>query len=830
LVSISGTARNDLWSVGWARPTPSQGPGRTLAEHWDGSTWNVVATPNASTTGNILTAVSAASATDVWAVGGYVSGGTASNPEYATVAEHYDGVSWSLVPGPALIGSELTGVSAIAPNNAWAVGYATNGSRLVTLIEHWNGSSWTVVGSPNEGAGDNVLEDLVALAPDNIWAAGYSEPVTGAGLYRVTLTLHWNGWSWSRVASPNVVLGTGLENILWGVSGSAANDVWAVGIYTRPTDGADQTLTMHWNGSAWTVVPSPNPGNPPASQNPGGHQEMLAVVSLAPNDAWAVGTWAYGLPSGSTTPIYHTMAVHWDGASWSDNRYDVAGGHYAELDDVITMGGTWGAGAMDVWTPTAIVDQPLTVTSCSPPGSPGNVAAIAGDQSATVYWSAPSAGSSPITSYTVTASPGGATISTNAPITSASVPGLTNATAYTFAVTATNAIGTGPPSAASNAVTPGRGSYQTLTPSRILDTRDGTGGFPRAPLRPGQTIKVQVAGGGGVPGSGAQAVVMNVTVTGTTAPGYLTIYPTGAPQPLASSLNWTAGKTVANLVEVALGTSGQVSVYNSGGDTHVIFDVAGYVLAPTAGAPAGSVLEPVDPIRVLDTRSGPGPLGPGETRRLLVAGLSSPHDAVVMNMTVTNPTASSYLTVWPDGAPQPTVSNLNFVAGQTVANRVQVKISADGYVDIYNAAGRVDVVADLNGRFATGIPAAGGLFVAQSPSRIADTRSDHRPLGPGITMFVQVRGVAGIPADAKAVVANITVTDTSAAGYLNLTPDGVSVAPNGVVQIRSSDLNWVAGETRANLAVVKLGSTGGIYIYNAAGSTDVIVDVLGWYG
>ena len=72
LVSIGGTARNDLWSVGWARATAGQGPGRTLAEHWDGSTWNVVATPNASTTGNILTAVSAASATDVWAVGGYV--------------------------------------------------------------------------------------------------------------------------------------------------------------------------------------------------------------------------------------------------------------------------------------------------------------------------------------------------------------------------------------------------------------------------------------------------------------------------------------------------------------------------------------------------------------------------------------------------------------------------------------------------------------------------------------------------------------------------------------------------------------------------------------
>jgi hypothetical protein len=333
-----------------------------------------------------------------------------------------------------------------------------------------------------------------------------------------------------------------------------------------------------------------------------------------------------------------------------------------------------------------------------------------------------------------------------------------------------------------------------------------------------------------VPSSGVNAVVMNVTVTGTTAPGYLTIYPTGAAQPLASSLNWTAGQTVPNLVEVALGVNGQVSIYNSGGNTHVIFDIAGYVLAPTAGAPAGSVLEPMDPTRVLDTRLGSGPLGPGETRRLQVAGLSYPHDAVVMNMTVTNATAPSYLTVWPDGEPRPTVSNLNFVAGQTVANRVQVKVSADGFVDVYNAGGWVDVVADLNGRFATGISYVGGLFVGQIPSRIADTRWDHRALGPGLGMFVQVRGVAGIPADAKAVVANVTVTNTTAASYLSITPDGLYTKPDFTVQVRSSDLNWVRGDTRANLAVVKIGGTDGIYIYNAAGSTDVIVDVVGWYG
>jgi len=171
----------------------------------------------------------------------------------------------------------------------------------------------------------------------------------------------------------------------------------------------------------------------------------------------------------------------------------------------------------------------------------------------------------------------------------------------------------------------------------------------------------------------------------------------------------------------------------------------------------------------------------------------------------------------------PTVSNLNFKAGQTVANRVQVGVSSDGKVDIYNPAGSVDVIADLNGWFSgTGTTSDPYLLTAQAPVRILDTLDSSGRLAPGKVLPVTVAGAGGVPLDAKAVVANITVTDTTAPSYLTAYPDGSS-------RPTASDLNWVAGQTVPNLAVVKLGADGKLDLYNAAGWTDVVIDVVGWY-
>jgi hypothetical protein len=359
-------------------------------------------------------------------------------------------------------------------------------------------------------------------------------------------------------------------------------------------------------------------------------------------------------------------------------------------------------------------------------------------------------------------------------------------------------------------------------PARIMDTR-----ITQSPMGPGSVLRLKVAGMGGVPATGAQAVVMNVTATDTTAASYLTVYPDGVTRPTASNLNFVRGQTVPNLVEVKLGTDGTVDFYNAFGSVDVIADLAGWVTAPGTPTATNGLLNPMAPTRILDTRNGTGatqqPLRAAQTITLSVTDPRAGASAAVLNLTATNPTAASYLTVWPHGSPMPTVSNLNFVAGQTVANRVQVPVDATGKVDIYNAAGAVDVVADLNGWFTGAATAADQyIFSGQTPARILDTRGGAGPLGPGAVRLVQIVGLGNVPTDAKAVVANLTVTNTTAPSYLTAWPDGVN-------QPTASDLNWVASQTVPNLVVVKLGTNGAIDLYNAFGWTDAIVDVVGWY-
>jgi hypothetical protein len=458
-------------------------------------------------------------------------------------------------------------------------------------------------------------------------------------------------------------------------------------------------------------------------------------------------------------------------------------------------------------------------------------------------------GNIPVTSYTVTPRINGvaqpATVVTGAPPpTQATITGLTSSVGYTFTVSATNSFGTSGQSAASDTVVPGRGAYHPVVPARILDTRDGTGNVPVRPLRPLDTLTVPVTGVGNVPSSGVAAVVLNVTVTNATAPSYLTVWPAGAPRPLASNLNFVAGQSVPNLVEVAVGWNGRVSVYNPAGTTDVIFDVAGYVATPTAVAGADGLNNPVVPFRILDTRNGTGapqaPVGPNQTITVQVTGVPGSNvpangvSAVVLNVTVTNPTAPSYLTVFPTGAARPVVSNLNFVAGQTVPNRVIVKVGTGGQVSIYNAAGSVNVVADVGGWFTDGVTTTTGTqFVGVIPARILDTRDGTggvpvAPLGANAAMAVTVAGRGGVPSmtattPPSAVVLNVTVTNPTAGSYLTVWPDG---APRPL----ASDLNYRPGLTVPNLVVVKLGSSGMIDLYNAYGSVDVIIDVVGWYG
>jgi hypothetical protein len=294
LGSVTVINANDIWAVG------NTGFGlsnlSTLTEHWNGSSWNVVPSPNGSFAVNFLADVDGVASNDVWAVG-YSWNGSTSNNQARTLILHWNGSNWSVVPSPNTTRPEnrLLGVVAISANNVWAVGSSYDYTFYKTLIMHWDGTKWSLVPSPNPGS-FNILYGVDAVSANDVWAVG-----TQQDNLEQTLVLHWNGTSWSVVPSPQV--GPYGNNMLE-VHAVSANDIWAVGYHLTVFGFAQpyQTSTFHYDGTRWSVVPSPN-----VNQN---NNYLFDVVGLAPDDAWAVGFY-------DTGTVLKTMIQHWDGASWT---------------------------------------------------------------------------------------------------------------------------------------------------------------------------------------------------------------------------------------------------------------------------------------------------------------------------------------------------------------------------------------------------------------------------------------------------------------------------------------------------------------------------------
>ncbi len=282
----------DAWAVGH-RFDSIDHAGHALIEHHDGTSWTI--SPSAdgpAALQSALSGVTARTASDAWAVGSF----TRANNLIRTLIEHWDGTSWTRVMSPNAghpAGGDLSGVTALAADDVWAVGGYGQGASGRTLIEHWDGMAWTVVPSPNKGPFPNSLSAVTAIAPDDVWAVGTW--FTKAFDDR-TLTLHWDGTSWQRVPSPNAGPASAANDLV-SVSANATDDVWAVG------SRGLHTLTVHWDGTSWSIAPSPTPG---------GLADLAAVVAVGPDDVWAAG--------GSVDRQVNagrTLVEHWDGLGWT---------------------------------------------------------------------------------------------------------------------------------------------------------------------------------------------------------------------------------------------------------------------------------------------------------------------------------------------------------------------------------------------------------------------------------------------------------------------------------------------------------------------------------
>lgn len=306
------------------------------------SIFQVVPTPNEHTPPfqNGLLRAAASSPTDIWAVG------------QSTI--HFDGANWTAFPAPGIQGdntSNLNGVAVFSPTNAWAAGIVNIGlANPGQVIEHWNGTQWSAVKGPSFKTGQQPsIYGMAAISANDIWTVcnllvdnqflyalfehwdGVSWKAMAANFYGFfnavsadatndiravgcgNFSEHYDGTSWKPVKTPNV--GTG-QNCLNGVLALAPNDVWAVGYSTASQtpppgqfDVPTKTLIEHWDGTRWSVVPSPNVG--PKSQYQS--NRLLGVVAVSPTDMWAFGS--YFAATGSN--VQSTLLLHWNGTSWS---------------------------------------------------------------------------------------------------------------------------------------------------------------------------------------------------------------------------------------------------------------------------------------------------------------------------------------------------------------------------------------------------------------------------------------------------------------------------------------------------------------------------------
>jgi hypothetical protein len=307
LLGASALTSTDAWAVGQQSAGAGQGPPPPVSYNWDGTAWSLVPTP-ALGVSSALRGVSASSATDAWAVGFSLLG----RRDYGTLMEHWNGTAWSVNSSLVVSGyfAELTGVADLSPTDAWAVGVGDSGG----LLEQWNGSVWSSVALPDPNFTPGVGESISASSASDIWVVGSTvNATTGATAGEA---LHFNGTAWSVVPMP-----AGAS----AVTDISGNDAWAVG-------GAS---IEQWNGNVWSTVPSPAPG---------ADLGLTGVAARGPNDVYAVGD---NIPS-VNGGVVQGVILRWNGSTWSVDS-DPTDGTYSPLYGAAAVPGAaneWAVGTL----------------------------------------------------------------------------------------------------------------------------------------------------------------------------------------------------------------------------------------------------------------------------------------------------------------------------------------------------------------------------------------------------------------------------------------------------------------------------------------------------
>jgi hypothetical protein len=267
----------DVWAVGWRE---YHGGSRTLITHWNGSKWSVVRSPNRFKVGdNQLLSVSGTAVDDVWAAGWAISG--ASSIGYIPLVLHWNGVSWSRIGLPITKEEALGGIEAAGRGDVWAVGWRSVATRQRVSIWHWDGDRWTHAPSPAgaPSGGEAALTAVSADGSTDVWAVGTTRPDGVAP--QVPLAMHWDGGSWTRADIP---VASSDRHWVNDVVTVGPNLAWAVGAYIGddPALLDSHPLALRWNGTRWRIATTPWSGPD--------HDETLDAVDQVRGLTWAVGT------------------------------------------------------------------------------------------------------------------------------------------------------------------------------------------------------------------------------------------------------------------------------------------------------------------------------------------------------------------------------------------------------------------------------------------------------------------------------------------------------------------------------------------------------------